>query len=334
MTRNTLGDKFVKGLAAPVFEVVDQADKDYSLVNTSAFAVEGNNSTALFKSRYSSNKAQETMAGLTQLGDLEETQETEGYKNDNFSSGYEVQFRFYKYTKRITISEENVADAEVEAKLQDTGRLYTAGKRTANKHMFQVINKGFTAQSSITEKYIAQYADGKPLLSTIHPLKVSGGTNSNASSTGIALTEDNLETARIALMEQKGDRGELLSYGNGSLILLVPHTLEKKGQIIAKGEKRSGTANNDLNVYDGLVTVMSAKWLSAANGGSDTAWYLVDAMESPLVAFFRQQLQVEAPWMEKFNKNINIDISGRWSMGVRTWRGLWGSKGDGAAYSS
>ena len=39
-------------------------------------------------------------------------------------------------------------------------------------------------------------------------------------------------------------------------------------------------------------------------------------------------------YVDPHNKNVTFDIMGRWTVGYGNWTGIWGSKGDGAAYSS
>lgn len=72
---------------------------------------------------------------------------------------------------------------------------------------------------------------------------MDGGTAlSNASASGIPLTEANLETGMIAMREQGSDTGKILGIGyNENLVLMVPNNLEKEAQIITGSTKRSGT---------------------------------------------------------------------------------------------
>ena len=115
------------------------------------------------------------------------------------------------------------------------------------------MNYGFTAQASIPQAAaISAYGDAQPLCSVQHTRKDGGTAQSNASSTGITLSETNLETARLALMNQLDDRGKPMRVGTNKLILVVPPALEKTAVVATRGEKRSGTANNDINIYDGI----------------------------------------------------------------------------------
>ena len=332
-TRATLGASFIKGLTAELFDINAQVDKDYSLANTGALGIENNDGTSLFKTM-TSTKARETISGISQIGDLQETAEGENYKSDSRISTYNTEFDWVKYTSGITITEEDRDDRIVSEKLSEARYLLIAGKRTINKHMFNLFNYAFTAQTSLPN-HLTFYGDGVPLCSTIHPIKGTGGTQSNASATSIPLSETNLETGRLALKGQVGDKnGELLTYGQSNTILLVPPALEKLAVILTNGKLRPSTANNDINIYDGIMTVMSSKLLGSAGGGSDTAWFLVDSMFSPAIYGQRRALTINAPRIDGDNKNITVDISARYQVGNKDFRGLWGSLGTGAAYSS
>ncbi len=124
-----------------------------------------------------------------------------------------------------------------------------------------------------------------------------------------------------------------MAIGSGRMILLVPDSLEKTAMIITKSTKRASTANNDLNIYDGIATVISTKWINSQNGGSDTAWFLIDSMYSPFIFYKRRGIQTSV-YMDNKNKNTIYDISARWQVGNKNWRGVVGSKGDSATYSS
>jgi hypothetical protein len=335
-TTATLGDRFLKGFYASLMEVQNQADEAYALAMPSALGVEKNTYTSLFKEKVSNN-AQDVAVSKTGVGLLELTNEGEDYKEDNRVAGYQTIFQYPEFTKRLTVTRREREDRLMDAKLEEAFDLMVGGKQTMNKHAFSIFNYAFTAQASLPA-YLTFYGDGVPMCSTVHPIKASTTsttTQSNASTTSIALTETNLEVARQALRRQLDDKGLPMSIGSGSVILIVPDSLEKLACIITGSDKRSGTANNDMNVYyGGVVTVISSKWLNAQNGGSDTAWFLVDAMKSPLRFVTRRSLAVEAPWIDQKNKNVVTDISARWIVGNVDFRGVWGSKGDLSAYAS
>lgn len=330
-TRATFGDGWIKGLAAKFAEVENQAEKSYSLGIESALGIEANHATRLFKEK-TSDKAEERLTNKTGVGYPTLTGEGEDYAADSRIPGYLTVFNFIKKTNSVEITEENKEDRDYQDKLDEAYDLNVSMKMEFDRSAFSIFNYAFTAQTGLPSD-LTFYSDGKPLCSVGHPRKDEGTAQSNASATGLALSEPNLETGRTALRRQLDDRGLPMAIGSGQLILLVPDSLEKTAQIIAKSTKRSGTANNDLNIYDGNVTVISTKWINSQNGGSDTQWFLVDSMFSPFIFYKRRGIRTSV-YMDNKNKNTIYDISARWSVGNKNWRGVWGSKGDGSAYSA
>jgi hypothetical protein len=318
-------------------EAENEADMAYSLAIESALGVENNKYTKLFKDR-STTQARETMVNKTGIGYFAETTEGADYNADTREPGYQVQWNPIKLTNSLEITEEDSADRDkdVADKMDEITDLKVGYMMTVDKHAFSAFNYAFTAQASLPN-HLTFYADGKPLCSTIHPIKAtttSNTTASNASATGITLTELNLETGRQALRRQTDDKDLPMNIGSGRLVLLVPDALEKTAVILAKSTKRPTTANNDLNVYDGIMTVVSTKWInSQQTSGSDTAWFLVDSLHSPLMFLWRNKFK-SSIWVDNKNKNIVYDAMCRYQVGNKNYRGVWGSKGDGAAYSS
>jgi len=333
-TRATWGDGWIKGYAAKFAEVENQADSAYSLGIESALGVEANKFTRLFKER-TSEKAQERMASKSGLGLPVITSEGADFATDSRQPGYMTVFNFIKKTLsvEITLEERNDRENDLEDKFNEARDLKISMMTDYDRTAFSIFNYAFTAQASLPTT-LTFYSDGSPLCSTTHTLKVTGGTHSNASATGIPLTETNLEIARQALRRQVDDRGLPMDIGSGRLILLVPDSLEKNAVTITKSTKRSGTANNDLNIYDGIVTVISTKWInSQQTSGSDTAWFLIDSMKSPFI-FYKREDSITSTYVDNKNKNLIHDIYSRWQVGNKTFRGVWGSKGDNASYSS
>ena len=334
-TRSTLGDKFIKGLSAKVFELKNQVDQAYVMPFASALGVENNSMTGLFKMK-NTDQAREVVTGKSGVGEGALTAEGADYASDSRVSTYETEFRPSKRTNGITITEEDREDRIVDRKLDQAKDLMVGHKMDIVQDAFSLFNKSFTAQASLASQFLTYYGDAKPLCSTLHPLKDSINsttTQSNASATGIALTETNLETGRTAVRRQLGDRGRPMNIGSGGLILLVPDSLEKQAIITTRGTKRPNTANNDINIYDGIITVISTKWINAQNGGSDTQWFLIDGQSSPVWFMERNASRIRS-YLTDSNKNFTVDIMSRYQIGNVDFRGVWGSKGDGAGYSA
>ena len=254
-TRATWGDGWIKGLAAKFAEVENQATQSYSLGIDSALGVETNKATRLFKEK-TSDKAEERHTNKTGVGYPTLTTESQDYATDSRLPGYLTVFRFIKKTNSIEITEEEKEDREndLQSKFDEAYDLNVSMNMEFDRSAFSIFNYAFTAQASLPAD-LTFYSDGKPLCSVGHPRKDGGTAISNASATGIPLTEVNLGTGRQALRRQLDDRGLPMAIGSGRLILLVPDSLETTAQIITKSTKRSSTANNDLNIYDDAMLV-------------------------------------------------------------------------------
>ena len=334
-TRGTWGDGWIKGLAAKFYEVENQAHQAYSLAIDSAVGVEANNYTRLFKERLS-DKARETISNKTGTSYPRQTDEGEDYHMDSRIPGYKVQFNFKKFTNGVEITEEEKEDRDndLQDKFDEAFDLMVGMKMLQDKTAFDAFNYAFTAQSSLPD-HLTFYSDGVPMCSVQHPRRDGGSTQSNASSAGLTLTEPNLRTARQYLRRQKDDRGLPMNIGSGRMILLVPDSLEDEARVITGSRLRPNTANNDINVFDGSwVTVISTKWINSNDAdGSDTQWFLIDSMHSPFLYFNRRGARTST-YVDNRNKNTIHDISARWQVGYKNWRGVWGSKGDGGTYNS
>lgn len=194
-----------------------------------------------------------------------------------------------------------------------------------------VLNNGFDTD------YIS-YTDNKPLFSTSHTRADGGTAQSNASATSIPFSETNVEVGLLALESQLDDRGQMITvFGNR---LIIPPALRKQALIDLRSDGRSGTADNDTNVYKsmqsfyGSIEILVWDRLSAANGGSDTAWFLEDTSVSQLMWQWATK-----PMVDK-NDNIGYkqDVTyykGMYyaSKGWRDYRGFWASQGDASAFS-
>jgi hypothetical protein len=331
--RSSWGESWIKGTGAKFVEAYNQAEMAYSLGIESALGVEANKATALFKQK-KSDKAEETLTSKTGVGYPRLTDEGEDYAMDSRLPGYKTVFKFIKKTNGVEITEEfkDDRDKELQDKFDEARDLHIGFKMEFDRSAFSVLNYAFTAQASLPSD-ITYYSDGKPLCSTGHPRKDGGTAQSNASATGLPLSETNLEVAKQAIRRQLDDRGMPMAIGSGRLMLIVPDSLEKTAYILTNSTKRPSTANNDINIYDGTVTVVSTKWINSQNGGSDTQWFLVDSLYSPFIFYQRQGVKSRV-YVDNKNKNTIYDVSARWQVGFKNWRGVWGSKGDNAAYSS
>jgi phage major head subunit gpT-like protein len=256
-------------------------------------------------------------SAVTGFSLLSQTNEGEAITYEDPIQMYDVSYVHLKYTKGFKVSEELVDDDRYNVIRRKPQALARSARRTAENLAAQVFNNGFSSGTG---------GDAKFLFSTAHPRADGGTAQSNASSTGITLTETNLNTALLAMRGQKDDKG--MKIGVKASTIIVPVALEKTAQILTQSTLRSGTADNDYNYYKGIVDVVAWDWLS-----SSTAWFLVDKSVHQLNWFWRQRPTFKQD--NSFDTGMALfKVQMRCSRGWSDWRGVYGSKGDGAAYSS
>lgn len=154
-------------------------------------------------------------------------------------------------------------------------------KITQDVTAFALFNAGFTT---------ALTADGVSIFNSAHPL-IGGGTQSNTDSgAGSALSPTSLNTGLINLVQQKDQSGVIR--GNTPSVLLVPPALWKHAREITDSALIADSAQNNVNVYRSAlgITVWTTPYLSAASGGSDTAWFLL-AQRHGFTRLIRQGLE-------------------------------------------
>lgn len=236
------------------------------------------------------------------------------------------------YSLDAQISYERFQDDRFKEITKEAQALGRSTKKTPDVYAADAFKRGFLTTDRFGNTMLA--GDGLRHFSTLH-LKstVSATTMSNASATGITLTDDNLETGLLAMRETLNAQGQIA--GLEANILLVPPKLGKQARILTESDKRAETADNDMNVYKG-GSLMVIEWpeLGLATGGSDTAWFLLDKSMHKLMFQWREQPQIFDVKFEKNPYRYVYDCLARWSFGMQNWRGVWGSKGNGSAYAS
>jgi len=265
----------------------------------------------------SSDTDVERDSAVSGFGLLTETSEGGAISYEDPVQMYDVSYVHLKYTKGFKVSEELVEDDRYNIIKKKPAALAKACRRTSEYLAATVFNNAFSSGVG---------GDGKYLLSTAHPRADGGTAQSNASSSGITLTEANLNTALLAMRGQLDDKG--MKIGVKADTIIVPPALEKTAQILTNSQLRPGTADNDFNYYQGLLKVVSWDWLS-----SSTAWFLLDSSEHELNWFWR--VRPEFKQDNSFDTGMALfKARMRASKGWSDWRGVWGSEGDGSSYTS
>jgi len=264
-----------------------------------------------------SAKQDERDSAVTGFGLMVQTAEGAPISYEDPVQMYDVTYTHLKYTKGFKVSREMVEDDQYNVISKKPAALARAARRTREREAAQVWNRAFNATYT--------GGDAQELCSTVHPRADGGATQSNASATGITLTEANLETGILAMRGQLDDKGMRIDvYPN---TLLVPVELRKTAHLIVDSEKRSDTADNDLNVYKGAFKIIDWIYMDL----NDTVWFLIDASQHEVNWFDR--VKPEFKQDDSFDTDMALyKCRQRFSRGWSDWRGVWGSLGDGAAY--
>lgn len=279
------------------------------------------------------NAAQATFSGKTGAGTLSRFSEGASVPKKNRYKLYDTAFVHDQYGGQIEVTRLMLMNRDWSSAFDEFKDLVRSAAQTKSKAPAQIFNGGFATTTSVNGIKLTTYADGKPLFSTVHPRVDGGSAQSNASSTSIPLTENNLETARIALLQQLQDDGNPIEL-SGPLYLVVPTNLLKKALVYTMSELKPETANNDTNIYSGgTINVLHSRWLDSDLGGSATAWFLVAPSVAKLGLMLRQDAQTDQS-VDKNTKSTLFDVILDFSVGSYAWHGTWGSKGTSAAYSS
>ena len=321
MNTGQWGD-FVKGVSARVDEIIDET-KDL----TPSFM-----GTGLFDSVKADGLIYRT-EGVTGLSYLEVFDEGDSIKYDRTYPAYKTEYVMKQSGKGIEVSQllMETRPAELEAKLSEAKQLRIAANRTLNVWAWQVLNNGFSTTDAIANLPISRLNDGKALFASDHPSKVSGvASRSNRLSANPVLSETSLFNAVKTIREQLNGRGLPIGY-EGKFVLVVPPALEKTAVEVTQSVLRSGTANNDINYFEGSIDVVSTVYLGAANNGSDTQWFVVakDAPEKGLkyVHLIEPKIDVDADFD---TKSVKISVDMACAFGYSNFENVCASDGSGS----
>jgi phage major head subunit gpT-like protein len=268
----------------------------------------------------------------TGIGSLNQVNQGGIYDEDVPIQAYGVNLSPVKYGKMIPVTYELMKWAKAKEIWDSSAALGRATARHIEKAGASVLN------NSQNTSYIS-YSDNKPLGSTQHTRADGGSAQSNASSTGLVPSYENMEVGLLAMEYQLDDRGQAIALQGQRVI--APPQLRQKFITLLKTEKKPGTTDNDINVYNsmqeyyGVMELLIWYYLGAPAGGSNTRWFVEDKEESKLMWQWADKPNVKRDESIGF-KNDTVYYKGMYyaSKGWRDWRGIWVSAGDKAAFSS
>lgn len=298
---------FVKGVSARVDEIIDET-KDLG-ANFLGYGLHGKQDAdgLVFRTQ-----------GVTGLNYLELFSEDGSINEDRTYPAYQTEYVMKDHGKIVTVSQKlmKTRPAELEEKLDEIKQLRIAAARTLNKWVWQPLVDAFVATNSNVNFPVSRLGDAVAMVSASHPSKVTGVANrSNLLSGNPVLSETAINLAIVQLKEMLNGRGLPLNY-EGKFTLVVPPALHKAAYETLKSQLKADSQNNDINYYQGIFTdLVSPNYIGAANGGSDTAWF-VFANEVPAnmkalryVSLIEPKIEYTTDFDTK-SMRVSIDMSG------------------------
>ena len=295
------------GLRKIFFETYDEIPEQFSKVYNVA----------------TSTKAQEHDWGMGAFGDwTERASQFDEVAYTTLSPGLDRVYIHNAFTQGFMVTREMYDDDQYRQMEKLPKAMARSGRAKVEKDALSLLNTAFVETVPGTPDNVIY--DGVALFSATHPLLDSVSTSSNLA-TG-ALTEANLKLALKKMRETLDEAGNLIQMKATKLI--VPPALEDTAIRILKSTQIAGGELNDTNKFLNSygIEVVVLDYLSAAAGGSDTAWFLQDGSRHEMNFFWRTK--PEFKWKEEFD-NFVAKYRGymRYSYGVSDWRGLVGSTG-------
>jgi len=245
----------------------------------------------------------------------ERTSEHEDLSEGTAKAGFSKTFTVANYAQTIPIPK-HYFDDEMYGTVKETiNKMALKGKLTKLSNGIGLYRGAFDSTTT---------NEGSYLISDSHT-NLNGDTIDNKETA--ALEEGALNALIIKLIEQKDQRGDVVGF-EPSCLLVTP-TDYKLACEITESELRSGTADNDMNVYSSKYGIMikQSNYLGAAGGGDDDYYFLM-AKEHPVHRWVREAVHTELvdyKYADNFVYKYKAEF--REVYGAHTYEGIVGSDG-------
>lgn len=270
----------------------------------------------------SSSRNIEKDSSASGLSKLVRRAENQAITYEDEVQGFDVTYTHVEDSLGTSVSNKLWEDDQFNVMKRKPQHLAQAKIRTQEQMMADVFNYAFTAGGGGLSAFTS--GDALALISNAHTREDGGATQSNY--TTADLNEASLEAGIVGMRATLDHKGQL--YMCKADTLVVAPALEKEARILLNSTQRVGTANNDINPYQGALKLVVWDFLGSAAGGSDTAWFLLDSSLHQLNFFNRSDRGLEGPWYDFDTKAAKWSVDVRHSVGFSGWRGVYGSKGD------
>lgn len=257
-----------------------------------------------------SDRHQELLSSIGSLGLANDVSEGAEIPYVDADQGFKATFTHGKVALGIQISQELLEDDLFSEVRLRSEALADAVRQKVETDAASVFNNGFSGGSS--------GPDGAQLFSASH-VREDGGSSSESNTTTLALSDANLDTVLVNFQDTTGTKGETINLYPD--LMVVPIELETTARVLLDSEGRTGTTNNDINVWRGSFDLFVWQYLTDNNN-----WFLLDRRNNPLHWFWRRKVAIKRD--DKISSEIaRWYAAARYSQGWRTWRGVYGVQG-------
>lgn len=164
--------------------------------------------------------------------------------------------------------------------------------------------------------------DGKPLISTTHPL-ANGTTQSNGVSVAVGLNEAAVQDFVSQINKMRAASGLFDTVSANRLI--VPTELAYNADRLEASQYRPGTANNDIGVIPNM-RLLPGGYETWRYLTSSTAWFI--QTDAPLGLTMFDRIPLEFDTIEDNSlKAVKVTAYQRYSFGVTNFRNIVGTSG-------
>lgn len=321
-------DLLLRGVRADFALIIDQAEKQVNAMENNVYLDATNKTGALFDEMNATGYQRREFISVTGVSELLPVEELQPFPETTYQPSYITSVEPFKFARRVKVSQEAVdrRDTQYQKALDEVSKLQYAWVNTKTRQMFDRFNRAFSTVAAGIY-WLFDYNDTVALVASNHPLK-NGSTYSNTV-TASAITTTSIESMVLVLQNQVDDIGEPAPMGGGTKYLVLPFAKVRTAKEQIESEWIPSSANNNINVWRTTGWIMvTSPFLGAAQGGagSDTAWFVVDAMYSPLKDVIFKSVENHT-WYDENTKAFVYDIEFQHKVGAIDFRGLVGNTG-------
>jgi hypothetical protein len=312
-------DLLLQGVRAEFAYVVDQAEKQLSAFESNVYLDASTKMGGLFAEIGAGGRQRVEGISVTGVSQLLPTEELQEFPETSYVPSYVTAVEPFKFTRRVKVSRESAArrDARYTGALNEAAKLRVAAENTIAAHRYDRLNRAFSVANV---PHLFDYGDGVPLVATNHPTKI--GTVRSNIVTASDISNTSVEAMMLVLQSQVDDIGEPMPMGGGQKYLIVAPARVRRAREVLDSEWVADTMNNNINVWRGQGWIL----ISSPRLTSATAWFVVDAVDSPLKHVMFRPTTYET-WADENVKAFVHDISFEHKIGAFDYRGLVGNLG-------